>query len=440
MPESVQIPGRVSIRTLNVRFRGPSFTLNQPPFTTATIQPAAIADALNEIRQIWMSANRRCYVAGSKTKYLCSYRDVTWSVATVQPVVYVACQGGNTTAVPLFPSSTHDSIQPDPINYAMDMPHNGSTSASYIQWVKLVGSAYINTSIGALVSPAHSNGQGNDDIYACSVDARWANTTITSSFVGLPYMVNGVPSDWPQTPSSGKYRGHHVAIDPAWAALANPFLPLPSQGSITPFDKLLDAANPSAPVNDMAQKVEAVLAVLLADRMARVSSTATIQGNVTDIYQVLRPNGGHLFSHPAPSSFYHPLTLTTTVTAYAFGIRNASGILASSLISTLILLIYAAIATCYLIHTFLFSRVYINAWRGMTELLVLALQSDVTGVETMRNTSAGIETLGPLKSRVMFLVRGGHVEIGFDQNGDRSGEKRMAVRTEERVKKDVMYG
>jgi hypothetical protein len=114
-------------------------------------------------------------------------------------------------------------------------------------------------------------------------------------------MVNGAPPNWYQRQmlSGGQYHGRRVSISPDWAIQTNPHLP--AENNTTPFDKLLAAASSSALNNDMAQKIEAVLAVLLADRMACVGASATLQGTLTDIDQVLRSNGGQAFILSASS-------------------------------------------------------------------------------------------------------------------------------------------
>jgi hypothetical protein len=451
MPESAQIPGRVSVRTLNVRFRGP-FTLYQPEITTATIQPAAISDVVNEIRQTWLRANgNRCYSAeGIRKRAFCSYRDISWSVNAEQPAVYVVCHGSNSTTVPLFPTFSDRSEKQTLAELAVNVSDHGSGSISSIQWVQLTGTAFANTSIGALVRPTYPYQSENDDVYACSVDAQWANATIQSSFLGLPYIVNGVPPKWfqPQTHTGGRYQGRRVSISPAWAALANPPLPVAFQTdnsnnltttttmTATPFDKLFAAASSSALANDTAQKIEAVLAVIFADRMARICADTALQGNMTDIDQVLRPSKGDLFTHPGPSSSYHPFFLDTAVTGYAYGLRTSSGILASTLFAVLILLIYVVIGTSYVIYTGFFSHWCVNAWKGMTELLALALHSDVTDVEAMRNTSAGIGTFGPLQTPIAFMAREGHVEMVFGKDGKVSRETGEGV---EKVVGDTAY-
>lgn len=440
MPESVQIPGRASVRTLNARFRGP-FTLYQPEMTTATIQPAAIADAVIEMRQIWSQAMTRCYSAKDKRKDFCYYRDVTFSTQAEQPAVYVVCQGGNSTTSPLFSTLIPGRARSDSISHAENTSVIGSASTSSIKWVDLTGPAFTRTSIGAFVKAPYDRTSGSDEIFACSIDAQWANATVQSSFLKLPYMVNGEPAEfYLREQPYNKYHGRRVSISPAWADLANPSLTLPSQNATTAFDKLLAAADSSAPTKNLAEKFEAVLSVLLAIRMADVSGTATTQGNMTDRYQILNPQGGHIYTPPAPASSYHPFSFSIAVTGYAFGLRTASGIATSTLASVLILLVYASIATFYIFYTIFFSRWYISAWETMTELLALALRSDVTGVEAMRNTSTGIETFEPLKARVVFRARNEHVEMVFNRDRYKSVGHGMEGRKEEKLVVDAAYG
>ena len=438
MPESVQIPGRASVRTLNARFRGP-ITLYQPEMTTATIQPAAIADAMNGIRQIWSQANTRSYACSHKGKGFCNYRDITFSVRAEQPAVYVVCQNGNSTTAPLFSTLTPGSARSDLVSHAENISDIGSASTS-IKWVNLTGPAFTKTSIGAFVKAPYDKISSGNEIFACSIDAQWANVTVKSSFLNLPYMVNGEPTEfYVRERAHNKYQGRHVSISPAWADLANPSLTLPSQNATTPFDKLFAAADSSSPTKYSAEKIEAVLAVLLAIRMADFSSTATIQGSMIDRYQILRPNGGHIFTPPATSPSYHRFSFKTTVNGYAFGLRTASGIATSTLASVLILLVYASIATSYIFYTIFYSRWHISAWENMTELLALALRSDVSGVEAMRNTSSGIETLEPLKARVVFRARGEHVEMVFDRDGEEIWGDGMETMNEEKVVVDTAY-
>jgi hypothetical protein len=427
MPESAQIPGEVSIRTLNARFRGP-FTLYQPEITTATVQPAAIANVVNTIRQIWLRANgARCYSGGGgiREQNFCTYQDITWSVDALQPAVYVACNGGNSTAAPEFPTLASGTDKPTLVEYAVNSTDSFGSAASSITWVDLSGQELIRASVGALVTPVVEQPLG-ESTYACTIDAQWANVTIESSFLGLPYNVNGQPPNWyqPQDDSNGRYRGRHVSISPAWASLVNPPLITAQNTSSSPFDILLSATTLSDGESQyMAEKIEAILAVLLADRMARVSADATLQGTITDINQVLQISGGQLFTAPPLDSRYHRLTFQTAVTGYAYGLRGTTGIITSTLVSIILLLCYVAIAVTHVLYTLCISGVFISQWKNVIDLVALAFHSNITNIPSMHDTSTGIKTTRPLKTLVVLRPTDRHVEMVFDtEEGSLSGK------------------
>lgn len=424
MPESVQIPGEVSIRTLNARFRGP-FTLYQPEITTATVQPDVIANVVNTIRQIWLRANgARCYSAGGsiREQNFCTYQDITWSVDALQPAVYVACNGESSTVVPKFPTLASETDQPTLVEYAVNLKNDSRGSAtSPIKWVDLSDQKLIRASVGAIIMPIGEQPLGKTT-YACTIDARWANVTIKSSFLGLPYIVNGEPPNWyePQDESPGRSRGRQVSINPAWASLANPSLVTAQNTSSSPFDILLNATTLSNGESQyMAEKIEAILAVLLADRMARVSADTTIQGTITNINQVLQISGGQLFT-ASPSEFqYHSLTFQTAVTGFAYGLRGTTGIIPSTLVSIIILLCYIAIAVTYVLYTLCISGVFISQWKDVLDLVALASHSNVTHIPSMDDTSTGIKTTRPLKTLVVLRPADSHIEMVFDKEEGR---------------------
>ncbi|KAJ5174516.1 uncharacterized protein N7482_000393 [Penicillium canariense] len=413
MPESVQIPGEVSIRTLNARFRGP-FTLYQPEITTATVQSAAIANVVNTIRQIWLRANgARCYSAsGIRDQNFCTYQDITWSVDALQPSVYVACNGGNSTAAPEFPTLASGTDQPTLVEHTVNVTDDShGSAASSITWVNLPSQEFIRASVGALVRPSFEH--HDESIYACTIDAQWANVTIESSFLGLPYIVNGNPPTWYQ-PQDGQYHGRHVSISPAWASLVNPSLITAQNTSSSPFDILLNATTLSDGESQyMAERIEALLAVLLADRMARVSADATLQGTITDINQVLQISGGQLFEPPPLDSEYQRMTFQTAVTGYAYGLRGTTGIITSTLASILLLLCYVAIAVTHVLYTLCISGVFVSQWQNVLDLVALAFYSNITGIPSMHDTSTGIKTMGPLKTVVVFRPMNKHIEMEF---------------------------
>lgn len=295
------------------------------------------------------------------------------------------------------------------------------TNTSSIIWVDLSGQEFTRASVGALVTPIVERSLGESS-YACTIDAQWANVTIQSSFLGLPYIVNGEPSNWyqPQDDSTPRYHGRHVSISPAWATLVNPPLTTAQNTSSSPFDILLNATTLSDGESQyMAERIEAILAVLLADRMARVSADETLQGTITNINQVLQISGGQPFTEPSSDSQYHRLTFQTAVTGYAYGLRSTTGIITSTLVSIIILLCYVAIAMIHVLYTLCISGVFISQWKNVIDLVALAFHSNITDIPSMHDTSTGIKTTRPLKTLVVLRPTDRHIEMVFDKEEGR---------------------
>ena len=130
MPETAIIPSRSSTRTLNVRFKG-SLNLYQPEVTVATMPPAVIADVVNIFRWIWFRAHTdRCI----KNRYSswCSYQDIQWTVPSLQPSVYVACNPINAGVTVEFPiisvGETNITLAPYPADLSASISQTASDS------------------------------------------------------------------------------------------------------------------------------------------------------------------------------------------------------------------------------------------------------------------------------------------------------------------------
>jgi hypothetical protein len=178
----------------------------------------------------------------------------------------------------------------------------------------------------------------------------------------------------------------------------------------------------------MVEKIEAILAILVADRMGRVSADATLQGTITKISQVLQIIGGTLFAPPSLDFQYHTLVFQTAVTGFAYGLRGTTSIITSTLISIIILLCYITIAVTHIVYTLCISGVFVSNWQNVMDLVALAFHSKITYVPSMRDTSMGIKTTGPLKTIVAFKPVDDHIEIEielaskgiiFEQSGER---------------------
>lgn len=101
-----------------------------------------------------------------------------------------------------------------------------------------------------------------------------------------------------------------------------------------------------------------------------------------------------------------------TVNGYGYGINTAS------LLSTLTLLVYATIAVFYVVHSTFITRTTSNSWESISGVIALAMNSRPPRSNNLKNTGAGISTVGTLKSRVRIRVRDEQLQMCFDGGGD----------------------
>ncbi len=407
-PEIVAVPSLSSVRTMDVRFRGP-FSLYQPLYTAVTIQMAVVADAVNSMRVAWGAENANCAWARSRIKGgFCTYKDIQWKVHALQPVVYTRCLLQESVNDSLtFPTLTRGDLEPTEASVSVKFSSQKRGSDTVFQGVSLVGEDFAGTSVGILVRTKAFVEAGDPQLYVCAVDAQWAYADAKTSFLGTSYAVSGSPTDFvgPNATAS-TYQGWRVTIDPAWVPQINPSLRTNS-ANVTAFDRLIAAG---AAVNSD-RKVEAVLAVLLAKAMASLGSDAVIQTDTLDSESVLgsiESTAERLRRTPG----YDSLTFRASVTGYAYGISSASGVSISSLLSVIILSCYVLTATTFLVSEAL-SKYHVNSWKGFTDMLALALHSFPS--PELKNTSCGVASLDTLRTPVTFAVRNGTVEMVIGQ-------------------------
>lgn len=60
----------------------------------------------------------------------CTCQDITWPVDALQPAVYVACHGGNSTAAPKFPTLASGTKKPTLVEYAVNLTNDSLGSAA----------------------------------------------------------------------------------------------------------------------------------------------------------------------------------------------------------------------------------------------------------------------------------------------------------------------
>ncbi|KEF55957.1 uncharacterized protein A1O9_07537 [Exophiala aquamarina CBS 119918] len=430
LPESAKVAGKSSVRTLNSRLRGP-LTLYQPEYTATTIQTAITADALNALRLDWFPANAyRCTWAGYRlTRGICTYQDIHWSINTHQPVVYTACTRTSTMTATSFPTLARGEDGPKAATVNINSNFDkDSGNSSALEWIDLEGPEFSRTSVGVLVSTNIFSGSPTPETYACSIDAQWGDATIRTSFLGLPYAVDGEPPEFYE-PSihASRYHGRRITISPEWAAQTFSSL-LSNTTGTSIFDQLLmTSALPSHAYN--ASKVEAVLAIALTEQMARIKSRAPNQIISSDANKV-HFSAKTESDNTVQASRHHNFTLEVTVTGYGYGLRTAGGISVSSTLAIVTLFAYTLVVAFHMMRQ-LSSRCYVNSWNNFIDIVVLALNSPA-GAD-MKNTSAGVKTLGVLGFLTSFRAQNGAVQMVI---GEKQTSKNALT---EKLEREVPY-
>lgn len=406
VPEIASVPARGSVRSFNVRFRGP-FSLYQPLTTAATTQPVAAAEILTAISMLWDHYNNnRCTWAKHRlriTSGVCGYRDIQWTLRAQQPVVYTKCATVLPSSVVRFPAINHSGSSSSAISYVAESNLDLTSNNPLIQWVELQGSNLDRPSLGALV---RTRREGTVDIhhYACTIQAQWGRVAIKSSFLGTPFQVTGYPPNFFEPEISwSQYRGTDVKIDATWASdlTLNDVLDNNNQ---TAIDIML-SAGASNTISE--GKVEASLAVVVAENMAWTNADAVLQ----HISGGDKLSWGAFSDRAIQASSETPeraLDLEVTVTGFAYGIRQAAGISTSILLSTIILTIYVVLSTLLVVME-LWSRRYVHAWNDVTDLIVLSLQSDASPL--LHNTSAGVGMIRTLTLPVILQEKDGGTSL-----------------------------
>jgi hypothetical protein len=430
MPEKASISGRYSVHTLEARFIGPF--VYHPHLTSATTPSAAVADALSQVARYWNNANtHQCYVGKTCFHY---YNDISYTVNALQPLTFVRCSASDINATIQFPRLDQGIEKYPLVNYSSTTigsqqwfdaaTSNGSNPG--LSWVELPAAEFGRASVGAAVAlPGTKTKTGEDggQILACTIDARWANATAAISFLGGPMIVSGTPALWLggaqyQLDSTGLPLWPQVTIAPAWAESISSIVTDSSESVFTSLcnsiGRLGNVSKAVSPIN----AVEAILAVMITDGLARTSSLATILGSLKGldsgewIYEFLPKDtvfgtGGSAFNYTYQQGDQSTkFESRTAVNGYGYGIT------AAPLLSTLVLFIYSLIATIYVVHSLCFAKMTSSSWRSITELVALAANSTPSSV--LKNTGAGIATLGILKQPVKIGVIDNRLQMVFD--------------------------
>lgn len=401
MPEYVLVPSSNTLRTIHVRFRGP-VSLYQPPLTAATIQSTAMANMVTSLRLLWYRSDQE---ACAHQKHTCSFKDIKWSIDTLQPVTYTACNRvRNDEEYWAFPTMTTLDGEPTTANMPRSSLVPNNSTLPLFQWVDLVGHDFDKASVGVIIRLPDQDDNNNSALYACSIDAQWANSTTETTFLGSPYVVDGSPEYFFQPDWAGSsYNGRRVKIRPSWAQEIDSVM-VNTNSSGMAFNTLYRAgAIPST--EDAASKIEACLAVLIATSMGQIGAEAS-----ADLGQIL-VNSPALewrdLQNTKPTTLGTTIALRVTIKGYAYGLFPASGFAVGRFLSVLTLTAYCAMVMVYFGFHVARRPPFVNAWSNILEMISLALH---TSIDNSRE-AGGASDIASLCTVVKFMEKQSKVEM-----------------------------
>ncbi|KAI9787919.1 MAG: hypothetical protein M1835_002596 [Candelina submexicana] len=436
---TLPIFGKASTRFSNVTLklgRNPDF------ITTATAPQSAIADALVMAAAPgpWMAARYTGMNYGRMREALIKV-DASQVVTRVQ-CSYLRKFNRNTSEVLAFPTfDPHNQTYTSLSQRVTDEFWGPAALESYatgwasLRWIDLPEADFPNATMGAVVVlPSPTN--ATSIIYStCNIDSRWAPGTtwrFKNTFFNIWSSPSGVTGfdlgrrmiewPWPSIKTSIDYA--NALVPP----ISDTFNAPTTFASIAETAGIDSTANPTHP-----QVIEAVLAMLFTNGLARISSNSTLQGHLKGGDQLGNsPNGAEWgremmrygdawtlnpsYSALAVSQDWIKPRLEILVVGYAY---SSQGIAIKFALAILLLHVLLAFAhTIYSVWTGLSS----SSWDSATEITTLALNSSPS--KALQNTCAGIErvvTMG-LPVRIMERNEDGtdakHLELVIGEAAD----------------------
>lgn len=446
MPKSVDVPGAYSVPQMLVNHRSTGDNTRSiwwTAWTMATMPPMAVSDGLATVGRFYALA---ATYAPNRRRF--RYRkDFILSVATVQPMALVLCQGFTAS-----PSSMNMSIELDFVDLQsisvkpVDAGLSGFATYTFTEefgsvevsqkvssmlqsgsppdllWIDdagiLNGSGSTLTAIATI--PGVSNGS---NYYCCSIDSRQANVSLQTTR-SSPKIVTGVPNDWT---TIGTYNDAWIKIYPSasWAAYTNPQTPPSLQADINGtnvplFANLLASAMPAQPYNTIFI-VESILATMLTNGLARVAYNTGLTGTLKGQNDPNNPWAGGAYETeflPKGALGYGgnaydisveqaagatQLTMLSQATGYAY---SSEGITQQAAIAVLI--VYGVLAVLHFLYSSA-TGFTSSSWDRSPEMTALALNSEKTA--RLNNTGAGIATVSTFEEPTWIWARGGKVEL-----------------------------
>lgn len=486
-PAYIQVLGTTSLRQLLILDQKmvPSVPGYDVEVAVATIQQAAVADALSTTGALWNEAlhNMSTKGHGSVLEQLNAGHSIStgyyqpYTAASCEPDIFYGHEDSNPVAFPPTPGTDMHILNTSDFNNSFLAEHAfiypgitrsqlldtpGSPGDYRLRWVELPEDPFNGTSTGAVVLLPRSSENTTQEVLMCTLSAGWGATTMnTSTFGGgsdsviseeQPYNLGEIQQDnatgssplTEQVSLMGTgffllpvYPQKLVAVTEDWAQYLNPSV---SGSNDTIFHRLMNSHLLTPPI---AISAKIILASLVTNGLARIGSTSQLQGNLKT---VLQPDGsegldgdywfsgkGDVFMvDPVESKDWVKFRVYTTVEGFAYNMAGAT-----PKVAICFLLVYCVFALSHIFYAGI-TGISSTCWDSIGEVTALAVNS--TPSTLLRNTCAGITELNIFKIPVRVLAfrdsensDGEHLELVFGDLDEKSIQHQV-------IKENRVYG
>lgn len=426
-------------------------TLTTRGFTIAGTASSLVADTLYHIQGLWTIANQYRIIQASSQAAFRYFKLLYVSIQAHHPVTYVACLNQDFDFIRSDPtmSSTLDVLLLNRVDEKMQVEKNGYlefyTSFNFTGETSPGSSEWLASITGNGTHPGlelhQLDGVGSSGVaivavpieditymFACSIDARLANsTTVLTGLTGDEAVGNTI--DWQgaryDRDSSGNLSWPQIQLSTEWFNSTNSL----NNGQSTMFEAYFSKArDPLSPYgHGLSRIVEGVLAIITTEGLARTNSMSTILGSPKQVpagntdstkwIDEIMPTGKQYSS--GGSAFDYTFTsgdnsqrLKAKVQAEGYGYGPAP----ATIVATTVLLIYSVIAVAFTIFSIGFHRTTSSSWDSIVELVALSMNSRPSAA--LDNTGAGISNVDTLKQHVRIGVNEARLQIMFEERED----------------------
>jgi len=444
--QTLGLTGRYASRSMYIDQTCPGCWHASVPVTT---QPAAVAEALVIVQEMWnIVASRPYFIENS-----------SHTLQAKQPLAAVHCLGNNVISDvndsrPLpFEDDNLNPFSVASVTRSQLLRTPGNAAMPRLLFVDLFNLSSSNknlqnVSLGAVIIDSQ-NPHNVPTFATCSIYAGWASTHLRSSTASTETM-GGIT---PENLSS-------VQISTQWAKFLNPTL---NRSDTTVFESLTSLLNSGNIISDvknnpkgddqdvaegnLAYAYEIILAALVTNGLANVGILSTLQGNLSNstLCAVSGSDPATCIASNSNSNYFEHLddmpkdwimrNITHSVSCRAY---NKDGVVIK--IAICVLLVYALVAV---VHMFFGIAIGYSSssWQSVSELTALAMNSPQE--PALQNTCAGIYGVRVFKKRVRVVAvddeegkqgeKGGSGTVGHLQlifGGDTQGVRKLATDTE----------